>query len=292
MDFDSGAWVMVCDEDLMLPENGEVLLSLQGIHQSFKQNDGLIVKVLEDVNLEVSNLKGKPQILSILGPSGGGKTTLTRIIAGFDAPTSGIVQLDNCRIDKRALINTESGKIGVIFQKNPLFGDISVVDNLTYSVIKQGMNRTEAREKAIQYLKDFNLLPQKDSFPAQLSGGQVQRTAILQQLMIPDRHFLILDEPFSRLDSESILAVIRLLHTISMMDDLNTFIVVTHDTTSALIISDHVHLLGRPSPDKGSKFMYSFDLIKEGLAYHPNIEDIPRFNEIRKAIKYDLMPNL
>lgn len=284
---------MDCVAGMMIPENGNVVLSLQGIGQSFVQNDGSVKKVLEDLDLEVPDLKGKPQILSILGPSGGGKTTLTRIIAGFDSPTTGTIKIQNCKEGAEySLDTTQSGKIGVIFQKNPLFPDITVIENLTHAVIRLGTKPHEAREKATMYLHDFNLLEQKDSFPAQLSGGQVQRAAILQQLMIPDRHFLILDEPFSRLDSESIMAVIKLLDKIAMTHDLNTFIVVTHDTTSALIISDHIHLLGRPSPDKGSKFVHSYDLIKEGLAYHPNIEDIPRFNEIRKEIKYEWMPKL
>jgi ABC-type nitrate/sulfonate/bicarbonate transport system ATPase subunit len=130
----------------------------------------------------------------------------------------------------------------------------------------------------------------------QLSGGQRQRVAILQQLML-DRHFIILDEPFSGLDPVNILNVINLISNIAHQHTLNTFIIITHDVTSALIISDHVYLLGRErdaqgKPMQGSKVIKIYDLIVEGLAYRPDIEDLPRFAEIRKEIRLVEFPKL
>src|SRR5262249_55959558 len=143
------------------------------------------------------------------------------------------------------------------------------------------MNANEAKDKALQYLDKFGLVAQGLSWPVQLSGGQRQRVAILQQLMT-NKHFIILDEPFSGLDPISITNAINLIAEVALQHTLNTFIVVTHDVTSALIISDHIYLLGRErdeagNPLPGARIMKTYNLIEEGLAYHPDIEDRPRF---------------
>src|SRR5581483_296686 len=162
--------------------------------------------------------------------------------------------------------------------------------------VRAGMKKDEAKEKALRYLDEFNLVRQGMAWPVQLSGGQRQRVAILQQLM-QDRHFIILDEPFSGLDPVNITNVINIINRIANEHTLNTFIIITHDVTSALTISDHVYLLGRErdaggQPIPGSRVMKEYDLIAEGIAYHPDIEDLPRFAEIRKEIKLVEFPKL
>src|SRR4030095_8884550 len=108
----------------------------------------------------------------------------------------------------------------------------------------------EAREKPLCFRDELDLVRQGLSWPLQLSGGQRQRVAILQQLM-RERHFIILDEPFSGLDPVNIINVINLISRIANEHTLNTFIIITHDVTSALAISDHVYLLGRDRDEKG-----------------------------------------
>jgi polar amino acid transport system ATP-binding protein/sulfate transport system ATP-binding protein len=120
--------------------------------------------------------------------------------------------------------------------------------------------------------------------------------AILQQLML-DRHFIILDEPFSGLDPVNVANVIKLISRVAHQHTLNTFIIITHDVTSALTISDHVYLMGRERDEKGepvpgSRVMKEYDLIAEGLAYRPDIEDLPRFAELRKEIRLIEFPRL
>ncbi|HMZ79738.1 MAG TPA: ATP-binding cassette domain-containing protein, partial [Acidobacteriota bacterium] len=129
-----------------------------------------------------------------------------------------------------------------------------------------------------------------------LSGGQRQRVAILQQLMI-DRYFIILDEPFSGLDPISIASVLRLITQVASQHELNTFILITHDVTSALSISDHVYLIGRErdaegDPLPGARVIKTYDLIAEKIAYEPEVEDLPRFAEIRREIKLVEFPKL
>ena len=267
----------------------EELLKIENVCKSFALNNGKILPVLSNVNLTIGNIPDKPQIVSILGPSGGGKTTLLRILAGLDKPDSGKIVLKDGEMREVRL-----GDVGVVFQRYPLFDDRNVLQNLVEPAKNGGLSSEKAREKAMQFLADFELLKQASSFPLQLSGGQRQRVAIAQQL-IQERRYIILDEPFSGLDPNNIGKVISLLQNIAGQHTDNTFIIITHDITSALIISDTVCLLGKPTTadeKSGAYIVKHYDLIEEGLAYHPEIEDLPRFQAIRKEIKYVHFPSL
>ncbi len=269
----------------------EDLLTVDNISKSFSLNNGKTLQVLSNVCLRVANIQHKPQILSILGPSGGGKTTMLRILAGLDKPDSGSVAIKDSH---NVLRSVKIGDVGVVFQRYPLFDDRNVLQNLVEPARNGGLSKSDATAKAGKFLEEFDLEKQSSSYPAQLSGGQRQRVAIAQQL-IQERRYIILDEPFSGLDPNNINKVIRLLTRIANQHTDNTFIIVTHDITSALIISDHVYLLGKPNDSQansGAYFVKEYDLIAEGLAYHENIEDMPRFLEIRKEIKYEQFPRL
>jgi NitT/TauT family transport system ATP-binding protein len=275
-------------------EHLETLLKIENISKEFAMNDGTNFVALKDFSLEIKNIKDKPQIISLLGPSGSGKTTALRIVAGLDHPTSGEVLISNST--DQQLRHVRVGDVGVVFQRYPLFEDLNILQNLIDPAVRSGMDKDAAKEKALRFLDSFGLVKQGLAWPMQLSGGQRQRVAIMQQLML-DRHFIILDEPFSGLDPVNILNVIKLISEIAHQHTLNTFIIITHDVTSALIISDHVYLLGRErgskgEPMQGSKVMKEYDLIAEGLAYHQDIEDLPRFAQIRKEIRLVEFPKL
>jgi polar amino acid transport system ATP-binding protein/sulfate transport system ATP-binding protein len=272
----------------------EPLLVVEQLAKSFKTNDGNTLVVLKDLSLTLRDIKGKPQIISLLGPSGAGKTTALRIIAGLDKPTTGCVMLSEGA--GKPLREVRVGDVGVVFQRYPLFDDINVLNNLVEPAVRAGMPKQAARDKALRLLDEFDMVKQGLAWPQQLSGGQRQRVAILQQLM-QERHFIILDEPFSGLDPVNIINVINLIVQTANQHSLNTFIIVTHDVTSALIVSDTVFLLGRSRDEKGNpipgaRVMKQYDLIAEGLAYAPNIEDLQRFSEIRKEIKLVEFPKL
>src|SRR5918997_1654494 len=262
------------------PELQEPLLTVERLGKSFKTNDGGTLVVLKDFSLTIRNIKDKPQVVSLLGPSGAGKTTALRIIAGLDKPTAGCVMLSEG--EGKPLREVRVGDVGVVFQRYPLFDDINVLNNLVEPAVRAGMPKQAARDKALRLLDEFDMVKQGLAWPQQLSGGQRQRVAILQQLM-RDRHFIILDEPFSGLDPVNIVNVINLIVQTANRHSLNTFVIVTHDVTSALIVSDTVFLLGRARDEKGdpvpgARVMKEYDLIAEGLAYHPDIEDRPRFS--------------
>jgi ABC-type nitrate/sulfonate/bicarbonate transport system ATPase subunit len=275
-------------------ESNGALLQVENISKAFPMNDGSSFLALKDFSLTIHDIKHKPQIVSLLGPSGAGKTTALRIIAALDKPTSGCVMITNGKPHEMRPVRV--GDVGVVFQRYPLFEDLSVLKNLTEPAVRGGMDPEKAKERALKYLDEFDLVKQGLAWPVQLSGGQRQRVAILQQLM-RERHFIILDEPFSGLDPVNITNVIKLISDVANQHTLNTFLVITHDVTSALIISDHVYLLGRDRDEKGvpipgARVMKEYDLVAEGLAYRPDIEDIPRFAEIRKEIKMVEFPKL
>ncbi|MGH9847479.1 MAG: ATP-binding cassette domain-containing protein, partial [Blastocatellia bacterium] len=212
----------------------ETLLHVEKVCKEFPMNDGTAFAALKDFSLEIRNIEDKPQIVSLLGPSGSGKTTALRIIAALDRPTSGQVTITNGEAGQMRPVRV--GDVGVVFQRYPLFEDLNVLDNLVVPGRRAGIPAAEAKEKALRFLDEFDLVKQGLSWPLQLSGGQRQRVAILQQLML-DRHFIILDEPFSGLDPVNIINVINLISHVAHEHTLNTFIIITHDVTSALAIS-------------------------------------------------------
>ncbi|MCS6884951.1 MAG: ATP-binding cassette domain-containing protein [Acidobacteriota bacterium] len=268
-------------------ERREALLKLERVTQSFRMNNGVELVVLKELDLEIIDIKFKPQIVSLLGPSGSGKTTALRIIAGLDKPKFGQVLIGDG--EQGSLRRVRAGDVGVVFQRYPLFDDLRVVDNLVEPAVRIGkMSRKEALDQALQYLDRFNLVRQGYSWPVQLSGGQRQRVAILQQL-ITGKKFIVLDEPFSGLDPISVSNAIQLISEIAHQHTLNTFIIVTHDVSAALLISDHVYLLGRERDEKGNplpgaRVVKVYDLIAEGIAYRDNMEDLPRYRELYKQI--------
>ena len=245
-------------------------------------------QILKDVNVEIKDIVRpdtiQGQIVGFLGPSGVGKTKLFEILAGILKPTSGEVWINDP--PKKVKV----GKIGVVQQNYPLFNHRSVFSNLEVAA-KQNthLNKAEIKDKCNEILEMFDLMKHKDYYPAQLSGGQRQRIAIAQQLICSER-FLLLDEPFSGLDVNMIEKVCEMLVKISNIDEKNTIIIVSHDINATAAISDTLWMMGRDR-DKdgniipGAYIKHIYDLIEEDLAWHKDIQSIPRFVQLMKEIK-------
>ncbi|PWD82873.1 ABC transporter ATP-binding protein [Ignatzschineria cameli] len=194
-------------------------------------------------NLSLAIPEGK--ITAILGPSGSGKTTLLRLLSGQILPNSGKVTLmgENVgTISERNLYKIRT-KMGVLFQSGALFTDMTVFDNVAFAL----REHTELDESMINTLvllklQSVGLRALKDSYPAQLSGGQARRAALARAIAL-DPALLLYDEPFAGQDPISMGVLIRLIKNLN--DALKiTSVVISHDVEEVLSIADHACILG------------------------------------------------
>ena len=203
------------------------MLELKNISKKFKDR-----QILSDFNLTVEENK----ILAIVGPSGGGKTTLLRMLAGLEKIDSGEIiyngeSLPIDELEKRNLL-------GFVFQDFQLFPHLTVLENLVLSPIKtMNMPKEVADKKAIELLEKLGLEKQVASYPISLSGGQKQRVALARTMMIEPK-IIGYDEPTSALDPELRLEVEKLI--LKNRELGITQIVVTHDLQFAENIADSI----------------------------------------------------
>ena len=248
----------------------DTLIRLDGIDAI--RGDNL---VLRDVSAEIKDIvrpdvANQGQVVGVLGPSGSGKTTLFRVLAGLDTPARGRVLVGPAQQPVRA------GMVGVVFQHYPLLEHRTVLGNL---VVAGG-----DRRNAIAMLERFGLADRATAWPAELSGGQRQRVAILQQLMC-GHTYLLMDEPFSGLDPIAKHAACELITEVSLLDERNTIVVVTHDIREAVTVSDTLWLIGREPGKPGARIVETYNLIDRDLAWQPGIADTPQFTAFVKEVE-------
>ena len=203
------------------------MLELKNISKKFKDR-----QILSDFNLTVE----KNKILAIVGPSGGGKTTLLRMLAGLEKIDSGeiIYNGENLPIDELEKRNL----LGFVFQDFQLFPHLTVLENLVLSPMKtMNMEKSDAEKKAIELLEKLGLEKQINNYPISLSGGQKQRVALARAMMIEPK-IIGYDEPTSALDPELRLEVEKLI--LKNRELGITQIVVTHDLQFAENIADSI----------------------------------------------------
>lgn len=203
------------------------MLELKNISKRFGEK-----QIISNLNLKVP----EKQILAIVGPSGGGKTTLLRMLAGLETIDSGDIiyngeELPLDELEKRNLL-------GFVFQDFQLFPHLTVLENLTLSLIKtKNFTKEDAEKKAISLLTRLGLAEHVNAYPYSLSGGQKQRVALARAMMI-DPEIIGYDEPTSALDPELRLEVEKLI--LQNRELGMTQIVVTHDLQFAENIADTI----------------------------------------------------
>ena len=188
--------------------------------------------VLQDVSIRIQD----HELVSLLGVSGGGKTTLFNVISGLLTPDRGQVLLDG------EDITGIPGKVSYMLQKDLLLPYRTVEDNVALPLVIGGMKKKGARQKVAPYFEEFGLLGTEKKYPAQLSGGMRQRAALLRTYLFSDR-LALLDEPFSALDT----LTKRAMHLwyLDVMEQIHlSTIFITHDIDEAVLLSDRIYILG------------------------------------------------
>jgi polar amino acid transport system ATP-binding protein/sulfate transport system ATP-binding protein len=242
--------------------------------------------VLDRINASVRNVVrpglSQGQVVAVLGPSGVGKTRLFRILAGLTDPDRGKVLVGK---EQRPV---RRGAVGVVAQDYPLFEHHTVLENLLLAARCHGLRGDAAEESSRKILDRFGLDIYRDRYPVCLSGGQRQRAAIAQQLL-SRRDLLLMDEPFSGLDPVLVRDVCKLIGEVSLMDEVFTIVLVTHDIDAALSVADTVWLMGRRTDTAGNRggaaILHIFDLMERGLAWNPEARSSSTFIETKREVE-------
>ncbi len=193
-----------------------------------------VTPVLRDVSIDVAS----GSLTALLGPSGGGKSTLLRVIAGLEVPDSGTVTING--IDATRLA-PQRRNVGFVFQHYAAFKHMTVHDNVAFGLKIRKRPKTEIRKRVAELLELVHIEQFADRYPAQLSGGQRQRMALARALAV-EPQVLLLDEPFGALDAQvrkELRAWLRRLH-----DEVHvTTVFVTHDQEEAIEVADEIVVL-------------------------------------------------
>lgn len=192
--------------------------------------------VFRNVNLKIR----KGDVIALTGKSGCGKSTLLKCINRLENINAGKIKYKGIDISEISLVELRK-KIGIVFQDYNLFEHLTVLDNLTIGLIKiKKYSREESIHKALNMLRNVDLIDKKEKYPSELSGGQKQRVAIARTLLMkPD--IILLDEPTSALDKEMKDSVLNLIKKIVEED--MTLIIVSHEEEFINKVSDRIYNL-------------------------------------------------
>ena len=202
------------------------VLEINDVSKSFEEE-----QIIRDISIELK----EGEIVSLLGVSGGGKTTLFNIIAGLSMPDKGNVILEG------EDITGKPGKVSYMLQKDLLLPYRTILDNVALPLIVRGMKKKEAREKAVGFFEEFGLEGTEKKYPSQISGGMRQRAALLRTYLFSEK-VALLDEPFSALDRLTKARVHEWYLDVMEKIKLSTLFV-THDIDEAILLSDRIYLL-------------------------------------------------
>jgi len=234
------------------PSSG-ALLELNDVHKSFGHT-----QVIKGVSLKVR----KGEHVVIFGPSGGGKSTLLRIMNLLEVPDTGTVTFEDRRyfphsgnmLDRASRLQQLRSQIGMVFQRFNLYPHLTAVHNVTLALTDvKKLSRKAAAAKAEECLADVGLKDRMDHYPAQLSGGQQQRVAIARALAMSPQ-VMFFDEATSALDPELVKGILALIAELG--SDGMTMVVVTHEmgfarsTSDAVVFMDHGRVVESGSPEQ------------------------------------------
>ncbi len=205
------------------------VIEVKNVNRSF-QNGKETAHVLKDINLEIE----KGEFVSIMGPSGGGKSTLLYLLGGLDMPSSGTVKINNVdlgTLKDKELCKLRNEEVGFVFQFYNLVPNLNVEDNIALPLMIAGKKSSDYKDKLDECLKIIGMEDKRKLTPRELSGGQQQRVAIARALVF-DPDILFLDEPIGNLDSKTGMKIMELFREINQKYG-KTIVQVTHSAEAA-----------------------------------------------------------
>ncbi len=208
----------------------ETILELKNISKKYQAKQSEVL-ALQNINLRV----GKGEFISIIGPSGCGKSTLLSIISGLEEKSTGEIYIEGRKLEKT------SDEIGYMLQKDCLLEWRTIYSNSILGLEIKGKLSKTTQNYVEELLKKYNLYEFKDKYPSELSGGMRQRAALIRTLAIKPK-ILLLDEAFSALDYQTRIMVTNDIYSILRKENITT-IIVTHDISEAISMSDRVIVL-------------------------------------------------
>ena len=229
----------------------EKILQVVDLCKSFHKLD-----VLKHISVDFE----KNEVVSIIGPSGGGKSTFLRCLNLLETPTSGQILFDGvdiCAKGQSKHIDQHRQKMGMVFQHFNLFPHMTILHNMTLAPIRVlKRSKQEAEAKAMELLTRVGLQDKANNYPQQLSGGQKQRVAIVRALCM-DPEVMLFDEPTSALDPEMVGEVLDVMKTLAR--DGMTMVVVTHEMGFAREVSNRVIFIdeGRIQEDEPPQELFT-----------------------------------
>ncbi len=247
------------------------LLELSHVSFSYGKND-----ILKEISLKIE----KGDLCCLLGPSGCGKTSLIRMIAGFEQPTSGVISIDNIIVaDKKTNVPAEKRNVGMVFQDLTLFPHLTIEKNIAFGL--EHVSNDQRKQRIDELLDLCQLKDLKKRYPHQISGGQQQRVALARALA-PKPQLLLLDEPFSSVDSSLQRQLAQEVRDMIIADQA-TAIWVTHDLNEAFAIADKIGLVIDGSLQQWSS--------PKDLYYKPENEAVARFMNHSEFVNGQILDN-
>ena len=253
----------------------EKILEIKNVSKKYQNKEGEIL-ALQNINLRVN----KGEFVSIIGPSGCGKSTLLSIIAGLEEKNGGEIYIEGEKI------TGISPKLGYMLQRDCLLEWRSILSNTMFGLEIKGKKDKEAKAYVEELLKKYDLYDFKDKYPSELSGGMRQRVALIRTLAVKPK-ILLLDEAFSALDYQTRIMVTNDIFHILRREGL-TALVVTHDISEAISMSDRVVVLSRRPGTVKDIHKIEFEMENRdpiNCRENPNFSQY--FNTLRKELGVD-----
>ena len=211
---------------------------LRGVSKSFTKGDQTITP-LDGIDLDIES----GEFVSLMGPSGTGKSTLLNLVSGIDRPDSGVITVDGVEVtslSRSRLADWRAANLGYIFQTHNLIPVLTTYENIELPTLLLKLSAAERRQRVELALEAVGLTDRSQHYPRQLSGGQEQRVGIARAIVAHPR-VVVADEPTGSLDTQTSEQIHVLLRRLNVELDI-TLLMVTHDRDAARVATRRLHL--------------------------------------------------